>query len=199
MEHIKEKPDQPAQIPNSTPNPPSNGFLHSSVGKESVCNAGDPGSIPRSGRSPGEGIGYPLQYSRASLVAQLIKNPPTMQKTWVPSLGWEDSLEEGMATHSSILAWRIPGTEEPGGLQSMGLERVRYDWATNTFTPRILQWESGCDKYKFTNALSFLHPTNGFLKGSYIGEYGVTLWQFQSSIFKLKKYHLLENMKQFHG
>ena len=63
MEHIKEKPDQPAQIPNSTPSPPSNGFLHSSVGKESVCNAGDPGSIPRSGRSTGEGIGYPLQYS----------------------------------------------------------------------------------------------------------------------------------------
>ena len=118
MEHIKEKPDQPAQIPNSTPSPPSNGFLHSSVGKESVCNAGDPGSIPRSGRSPGEGIGYPLQYSRASLVAQLIKNPPTMQKTWVPSLGWEDSLEKGKATHSSILAWRIPWTIQSMGLQS---------------------------------------------------------------------------------
>ena len=57
------------------------GFLHSSVGKESACNAGDPGSIPGSGSSDGEGIGYPLQYSWASLVAQLVKNPPTMWKT----------------------------------------------------------------------------------------------------------------------
>ena len=73
-----------------------------------------------SGRSPGEGIGYPLQYSWPSLVAQTVKNPPAMQETWVPSVAWEDPLEEGMATHSSILAWRIPWTEEPGGLQSMG-------------------------------------------------------------------------------
>ena len=79
-----------------------------SVGKESICNAGDPGLIPGLGRSPGEGIGYPLQYSWGSLVAQMVKNPPAMQETWVGSLGWEDPLEEGMATHSSILAWRIP-------------------------------------------------------------------------------------------
>ena len=65
---------------------------------------------------PGEGIGYSLQYSWASLVAQTVKNPPAMQETWVQSLGWEDLLEEGMAAHSSILAWRIPWTEEPGGL-----------------------------------------------------------------------------------
>ena len=83
-------------------------FPDSSVGKESACNAGDPGSIPGSGRSPGEGIGYPLQYSWASLVTQLVKNPPAMRETWVQSLGWEDSLEKGKATHSSILAWRIP-------------------------------------------------------------------------------------------
>ena len=63
----------------------------------------------------------------ASLVAQLVKNPPAMQETQVQSLGWEDPLEEGKATHSSILAWRIPGTEEPGRLQSMGLQRVRHD------------------------------------------------------------------------
>ena len=69
------------------------GFPDSSVGKESACNAGDPGSIPRLGRSTGEGIGYPLQYSWASLVAQLVKNPPTMQETWVRSLGWDDPLE----------------------------------------------------------------------------------------------------------
>ena len=63
----------------------------------------------------------------ASLVDQFVKNLPTKQETWVQSLGWEDPLEEGMATHSSILAWRIPWTEEPGRLQSMGSQRVRHD------------------------------------------------------------------------
>ena len=85
-------------------------FPHSSVSKESTCNAGDPGSIPGSGRSAGEGIGYPLQSSWASLLAQLVKNLPAMWETWVPSLGWGDPLEKGKATHSRILAWRIPGT-----------------------------------------------------------------------------------------
>ena len=84
------------------------GFPGSSAGKESICNAGDPGSIPRLGRSPGEGNGYPLQYSWASLVAQMVKNLPAMWETWVWSLGWEDLLEEGMATDSNILAWRTP-------------------------------------------------------------------------------------------
>ena len=79
----------------------------SSVGKESACIAGDPGSIPGTGRSAREGIGYPLQYYWASLVAQLVKNPPAMQETWIQSLGWEDPLEKGKTTHSSILAWRI--------------------------------------------------------------------------------------------
>jgi len=83
---------------------------YSSVVKESPCNAGDPGSISGLGRSPGEGIGYPLEFSWASLVAQLVKNPPPMQETWVRSLGWEDPLEKEKATHSSILAWRIPWT-----------------------------------------------------------------------------------------
>ena len=101
------------------------GFPDSSVGKESTCNAGDPGSIPAPGRSAGEGIGYPLQYSWASLVAQLVKNLPAMWETWVQSLGWEDPLEKGKATLSSILAWRIPWTEEPGGLQSMGSQKSR--------------------------------------------------------------------------
>ena len=59
--------------------------------------------------------------------AQMVKNLPAVQETWVQSLGWEDPLEKGIATHSSILAWRIPWTEEPGGLQSMGSQRVRYD------------------------------------------------------------------------
>ena len=99
----------------------------SSVGKESACNAGDPGSIPGSGRCAGEGIGYPLQYSWASLVTQLVENPPAIQETWVPSLGWGDPLEEKMATHTSILVWRIPRTEEPGRLQSMVLLRVGHN------------------------------------------------------------------------
>ena len=138
------------------------GFPDGSDGQESACNAGDPSSIPESGRSPGEGNGNPLQYSClensmdrgawqatvhgvaksqtrlsdqqtdtrlntrsylqhagslvaayaiwASLVAQLVKNPPAMRETWVQSLGWEDPLEKGKATHSSILAWRIPWT-----------------------------------------------------------------------------------------
>ena len=96
------------------------GFAGHSEGKESTCNAGDPSSIPGSRSSPGEGIDYPLQYSWASLVAQTVKNLPTMQDTWVRSLGQEDRMAKGMAIHSSILAWRVPWTEEPGGLQSMG-------------------------------------------------------------------------------
>ena len=86
------------------------GYLDGSAGKEPSCNAGDTGLIPGSGRSAGEGTGYPLQYAWASLVAQLVKNPPAMQETWVRSLGWEDPLEKGKATYSSILAWRIPWT-----------------------------------------------------------------------------------------
>ena len=62
----------------------------------------------------------------------MVKNPPAIQETWVLSLGQEDSLEKGMVTHSSILAWRIPRTEEPGGLQSMGSQRVKHDLVTNT-------------------------------------------------------------------
>ena len=83
--------------------------------------------IPGSGRSPGEGIGYPVQYSWASLVAQTVKNLPAMWETWVPSLGWEDPLEEGMATHSSILAWRVP--MDRGACQAivMGSQRIGHN------------------------------------------------------------------------
>ena len=83
------------------------GFPHSSVGKESACNAGDPGSVLQLGRSPGEGIDYPLQYSWAFLVVQLVKNLPAMWQTWVQSLGWEDPLEKEKATNSSILAYTV--------------------------------------------------------------------------------------------
>ena len=78
------------------------GFPGSSAGKKFACNSGDSGSIPGSGRSPGEGIGYPSQYSWASLVAQMVKNLPAMQETLVRFLGQEDPLEKGKATHSSI-------------------------------------------------------------------------------------------------
>ena len=80
------------------------GFPDSSAGKELACNARDPSLIPGLGRSPREGMGYPLEYSWASLVAQLVKNPPAMWETWVQSLGLEDPLEKGKATHSNILA-----------------------------------------------------------------------------------------------
>ena len=78
--------------------------------------------ISGSGRSPGEGIGYPRQHSWASLVAQAVKNPAAMWETWVRSLGWEDPLEKEKATHSSILAWRTLWT-----VQSMVSQRVRHD------------------------------------------------------------------------
>ena len=97
----------------------SEGFPDSSVGKESACSAGDPGSIAGSGRSAGEGTGYPLQGSWPSLVAQLVNNPPAMQETWIRSLDWEYLLMKGNATHSSILAWRIPWT--------MGSQRVGHN------------------------------------------------------------------------
>ena len=107
----------------------NHGFPDSSVGKESAGNAGDPSSIPGSGRSTGDGIGYPLQYCWASLVAQLVKNPPAVWETWVWSLVWEDPLEKGKVTHSNILAWRIPWT-----IYSMGLQRIGHDWVTFTLT-----------------------------------------------------------------
>ena len=74
------------------------------------------------GKSTGEGIDYLLQYSWVSLVAQLVKNPPVMWETWVPSLGWEDLLKKRKATHSSILAWRTPWT-----IQSMGSQKVGHN------------------------------------------------------------------------
>ena len=83
--------------------------------------------IPGMGRSPGERIGYLLQYSLASLVAQTVKNLPAMQETWVQSRGGEYPLDDSMTTLSSILAWKIPWIEKSGGLQSMGSKRVEHD------------------------------------------------------------------------
>ena len=83
-------------------------------------------ATPGLGRSPGEGIGNPLQYSWVPLVAQMVKYLPAIRETWVQPLSWEDALQEGMATHSSTLAWRIPWTEEPGGLQSKGSDMTEH-------------------------------------------------------------------------
>ena len=95
------------------------GIADSSVGKKSACNAGDPGSVSGSGSSAEDGIGYPLQYYWASLAAQLVKNLPAMWETWAQSLGWEDPLEKGKATHSSTLAWRISWTVYPWGRKEL--------------------------------------------------------------------------------
>ena len=106
------------------------GFPGSSADKESACNAGGPGSIPGSGRSPGEGRGYPIQYSWAFLVAPMVKNSRAMQETWVWSLGWEDPVEESMATHSSILAWRIPLNRGPWQATVHGVTKSRTQLST---------------------------------------------------------------------
>ena len=83
---------------------------------------------------------YREAWRAASLVAQRLKHLPPMWETWDHSLGWEDPLEKEMVTQSSILAWRIPWIEEPGGLQSMGSQRVRHNWATNTHTHTMLPY-----------------------------------------------------------
>ena len=118
------------------------GFPDSSVGKESTCNAGDLSSIPGSWRSTGEGIGYPLQYSWASFVAQLVKNLPVMQETWVRSLGWEDPLEKGKATHSIILAWRIPWTVSKS-----------WPWQSDFHFKKYIEFKNKAILFLFSNAL----------------------------------------------
>ena len=113
---------------------------HSSAGKEAACSAGDPGSIPRLGRSPGEGKGFPLQYSWASLVAQTVKNLCAMQDTWVQSLGWEDPPEVGMATHSRIV-WRIPMDRAPWQATVHTVaESDTTKWIHTSFLPVLHLW-----------------------------------------------------------
>ena len=111
--------------------PPSMGFSRQEYWSGLPCpSPGDPGSIPGSGRSPGEGIGYPLQYSWASLVAQMVKNLPAVRESWVLSLGQEDPLRRTWQPTPVFLPGESLWTEEPGGLQSMGLQRVGHDWTT---------------------------------------------------------------------
>ena len=104
-------------------------FLDSSVSKESSCNAEDPCLIPGPGRCAGEGTGYPPEYSWASLVAQLVKNPPAIQETWVQSLVWEDPLERGNLPTPAFWPGECHGPYSP-----WGCKECRHDWETFTFT-----------------------------------------------------------------
>ena len=105
-------------------------FPGSSAGEEYACNAGDPGVIPGSGRSPGEGIGYPLQFSWASLMVQMVKNLSAVWGTRVGKIPWR------RAWQPTLVFWpeESPWTEEPGGLQFMGSQRVSHDWVTKPST-----------------------------------------------------------------
>ena len=121
---------------------PPGGFPDSSVGKESACKAGDSGSIPGSGRSTGEGIGYPLQYSWVSLVVQLVKNPSAVWETWFRSLGWEDTLEKGKATHSSVsglqnsMDYTVHGVTESDTTEQLSLHFTSTRGQTCAFVSR---------------------------------------------------------------
>ena len=139
------------------------GFPDSSAGKECTCNAGDPGSIPGLGRSAGKGTGYPLQYSWASPLAQMVNNPPAMRETWVRSLGWEDLLEKGMGTHFSILTWRIPmdrGVWE-ATIHSVPKSRTwlkQLSMHAGTWEGRLIFWG-----YANTEKMVFIFPVFSFI------------------------------------
>ena len=143
------------------------GFPGSSAGKESTCKAEDPGLILGSGRSPGEGIGYPLQYSWASLVAQMVNNPLAMQETWVGKSPWRRAWQ----LTPVFLPGESPWTEEPVGLQSMGLQRVRHDWATckGSDATERLSTSTNYDQISLSNSCQALKlrknffPKTGFL------------------------------------
>ena len=109
------------------------GFTHSLVGKESACHAGDPGLIPGLEKSAGEGIGYPLQYSWASLVAQLVKSLPAMWETWVRSLGWKIPWRRERQPTPVFWPGEFHGQRNLAGyIQSMGSQRIGHDWVTFT-------------------------------------------------------------------
>ena len=122
------------------------GFPDSSVGKESACNAGDPGSISRSGRSTGEAIGYPLQYSWVSLVAQLVKNPSVMRETWVWSLGWEYPLEKGKAEYSSIVHGVTKSQTRTSNFHF--LTSVHDHWKNHSFDCTDLFWQKRNESFQ---------------------------------------------------
>ena len=155
----------------------SAGFPGSSAGEESTSNAGDPGSIPGFGRSIGEGIDYPLQYSWASPMAQLVRNLPAVWETWVWSLGWEDSLEKGMATHSSILSRKESDTTE---------------WLIFTSLPFTILYITSQDllrNWKFIHLTPFNHLTHS--PTLYLWQppiYSLYLWAWFGCYFLDSKY-----------
>ena len=122
---------------------------------------------------------------KGSLVAQTVKNPPAMRETYVWSLSWEDPLKEGMATHSSILAWRIPWTEEPCGLQSMGLQRVRHDWVTkhkNCCWRRLLRvpWAARRSNQSILREINPEYSLEGLMLKLKLQYFGHPMWRANS-------------------
>ena len=126
----------------------------------------------------------------ASLVAQTVKSLPTVWETRVQSLGWEDPLEKEMATHSNILAWKIPWTEEPGGLQSMGLQRVGHDWATSLSVGYKNENQRGNKGLKIFLNLKSDNSKNisRNFSGAVEGSVGCSLWQFSFGWFLVPAY-----------
>ena len=157
------------------------------AGKETTCNAGDHGLISGSGRSPAEVIGYPLQYSWASMVAQMVRNLPAMWETWIWSLDWEDSLEKVKATPPVFWPGEFHG-------QSMGLQRVRHDWAT--FTSLWIEVNMQGDYTAFTYSFPYLEPVCCSMSGS-----NCCFWiciQISQEAGQVVWYsHLLKNFPQF--
>ena len=133
--------------------------------------------------SPVEKTEAPSWIVWAALVTQTVKNLPAVRETRVPSLGWEDPLPKGMATHSSILAWRMPWTKEPGRLQSMGSQRVRHDWETGTFTFTL--------KVHGTLTMLYVHcqvlKSQWWKSGSLIWTWTILLDPFLLSLLSLTK------------
>ena len=119
---------------------------------------------------------------RSSLATQMVKKLPAMQETWVWSLGWEDSMEKGTATHSSILVWRIPWTEKPGRLQSMGPQRVGQDWVAFTFT--FLKCSDIANK-AYCSSWEFQDSENDDVEKSFMfGQHFLTAQRFQIILHK---------------
>ena len=126
--------------------------------------------------------------STTSVVAQTVKCLPTMQETWVQSLGWEDLLQKEMATHSSIIAWKIPWMEEPGRLQSMGSQRVRHDWA-NSLT------------HSLTHSCRWHHPYGRKWRGTKepVDESGRGEWKSWPKSLTFRKWRSWHLVPSLHG
>ena len=146
------------------------GFPNSSAGKESTCNAGDPGLIPGLGRSPAEGIGYPLDYSWVSLVAQLVKNPSPTWEIWVRSLCWEDPLEKEKATHSIFWPGAFHRLYNPWGCKELGMT----EWLSLSVFNKLMN--SAADKCSVlsnsvvSNPMD-CSPSDSSVHGIFLGKY----------------------------